>query len=244
MSKSFGIQLYSVRDAAEKDYMGTLEGIAQLGYGGVEFAGFGGFSAEEISAKLEQTGLKAMGAHTGAELLSGDRLKEQLEFLAKIQCGHIICPWYDIKSLEDVKVLSELLGKASDEAQKYGIACGYHNHGQEFQMFNGEFALTHLMNMTGDDVDMELDVFWAAHSDVNPFDYIKTHHDRIRLLHLKQLDADKNSVDLPDGVIDMAELGRVAAGFGIEKLIVEQEEYAVSSMESARINAEYLNKIL
>ena len=34
------IQLYSLRDETEKDFMGVLEKVAEIGYKGVEFAGY------------------------------------------------------------------------------------------------------------------------------------------------------------------------------------------------------------
>ena len=43
----YGLQMYSVRDAAEKDLLGTLEKVAALGYHYAEFAGFFGHSAED-----------------------------------------------------------------------------------------------------------------------------------------------------------------------------------------------------
>lgn len=42
----YGLQLYSVRDAAEKDYEMTLREVAAMGYEYVEPAGFFGHSAE------------------------------------------------------------------------------------------------------------------------------------------------------------------------------------------------------
>ena len=44
----YGLQMYSVRDAAEKDLLGTLEKVAALGYHYAEFAGFFGYSAEAV----------------------------------------------------------------------------------------------------------------------------------------------------------------------------------------------------
>lgn len=35
-----GYQIYSAREDAEKDLFGTLKKIAEMGYDGVEFAGF------------------------------------------------------------------------------------------------------------------------------------------------------------------------------------------------------------
>ena len=71
MSKPFGLQLYSVRDAMEKDYMGTLRQVAEMGYRQVEFAGFADYSAKEISAALSEYNLEGISAHVGADRLVG-----------------------------------------------------------------------------------------------------------------------------------------------------------------------------
>ena len=50
----YGLQLYSVRDAMEKDVASTLQKIAEMGYKYVEFAGFFGHSAEKIKKMLDK----------------------------------------------------------------------------------------------------------------------------------------------------------------------------------------------
>ena len=40
MNQKYGLQLYSVRDAMEVDFEGTLKKVAEMGYSYVEFAGF------------------------------------------------------------------------------------------------------------------------------------------------------------------------------------------------------------
>jgi sugar phosphate isomerase/epimerase len=244
LSKPFGLQLYSIRDEMDKDYMGTLRRVAGMGYKQVEFAGFADYSAGEIKAALTDLGLDGISAHVGADRLTGEQLHPQLEYLAEIGCRYVILPWYEVSTMEKVREVCDILNGAAEAARQYGLICGYHNHGHEFTRLGEEFALTHIMKNTSPDVVIELDVFWAAHADVNPFDYFERHQDRIRMLHLKQIDAEKNSVDLPDGMIDMADLSRMARRFGVDTFIVEQEAYPVSSMESARVNAEYLKKIL
>ena len=54
----YGLQMYSVRDAAEKDLLGTLEKVAALGYHYAEFAGFFGHSAEAVRDKLLECGME------------------------------------------------------------------------------------------------------------------------------------------------------------------------------------------
>ena len=41
-----GYQVYSARDDAQKDLFGTLKSLKEMGYDGVEFAGFYGHSAQ------------------------------------------------------------------------------------------------------------------------------------------------------------------------------------------------------
>ena len=45
---SIGLQLYTVRDQAEKDFTGTIRRVAELGYTGVEFAGYGNLTSQEM----------------------------------------------------------------------------------------------------------------------------------------------------------------------------------------------------
>ena len=46
----YGIQMYSIRDMAEKDLDAALGAVATIGYKYVEFAGFFGHTAEEVKA--------------------------------------------------------------------------------------------------------------------------------------------------------------------------------------------------
>ena len=57
------LQLYSVRDAMEKDFAGTIEAVAKMGYQGVEFAGVFGKSAEEVKNICKNAGINPISAH-------------------------------------------------------------------------------------------------------------------------------------------------------------------------------------
>ena len=51
------LELYTVRDETSRDFAGTLRRVAQIGYTGVEFAGYGNLTSQEMSALLAETGL-------------------------------------------------------------------------------------------------------------------------------------------------------------------------------------------
>lgn len=48
------LQLYSLRDMAQKNFLKTLELTADLGYEGVEFAGYFGLTSSELRDHLER----------------------------------------------------------------------------------------------------------------------------------------------------------------------------------------------
>ena len=60
--KHIGLQLYSVGADMGKDVYATLKRTAELGYTGVEFAGYFGIPAEQMKAWLDELGLKRTAA--------------------------------------------------------------------------------------------------------------------------------------------------------------------------------------
>ena len=72
MSAPIGLQMFTLRDDAQKDFLGTLREVAKLGYDGVELAGYGNLKASELAAELKQLGLKVSGAHTPLNRLEDD----------------------------------------------------------------------------------------------------------------------------------------------------------------------------
>lgn len=61
---SVGLELYSVRNECKADFHGTVAQVAQIGYKGVEFAGYWGLSAKEVRQMIDDNGLVTCGTHT------------------------------------------------------------------------------------------------------------------------------------------------------------------------------------
>ena len=49
MTNTIALQLYTVRDETAKNFIGTLRAVAEIGYHGVEFAGYGDLGAKRLS---------------------------------------------------------------------------------------------------------------------------------------------------------------------------------------------------
>jgi sugar phosphate isomerase/epimerase len=240
--EEFSIQLYSVRDATEKDYTGTLEKLAKMGYKGVEFAGYGGLSAKDMKQLLADNKLKPIGSHVGIQRLTRN-LEEEIEYHKAVGTEYIVCPFSTIRNRDETMELAKTLKPVIAEIESAGLKFAYHNHAHEFTQDGGEYLLDILFQNLPPTAAMELDVYWAAYADVDPLNYMEKHKDRLKLLHVKQISKDKHCVDLDQGILNYKEIITKAKTLGVKHFILEQEEYAISSMVSVKNGIDYIMKL-
>lgn len=235
------LQLYSVRDYTEKDFIGTIKRIAEYGYKGVEFAGYGGLTASELKNLLNQTGLEATSTHIGIESLINNTDAE-IEYAKELDMKYIVCPYADIKTEEDTLIIANELSKIIEKCRKNQIKLAYHNHSHEFVKDGNKFLLDILFE-NAPDLEFELDVFWTAYAGVDVIPYMNKLQNRVPLIHLKEISGDKTNVDIGKGILDFRSIVKTAKELGAKRFIVEQEAYEVNSMESAKNNIDYLIKL-
>jgi len=237
----FAIQLYSVKDVTNDDFIGTLAKLGKNGFGytGVEFAGYGDLSAEQMNRALSENGLTAISSHVGLERLLSN-LDEEIAYNKEIDCKYIICPWADMETRGDVLTLAKKLKPVAEKISDSGLKFGYHNHAHEFAMDNGEYLLDVLFENLPSETVMELDVYWSEYADVDTLAYMKKNERRLEILHCKQIDSDKKNVDLDKGSLDFSVVIKNAKSLGVEHFIVEQEYFEESSIVSAENNASYI----
>ena len=74
-----GLELFTVRDLTAKDYVGTLEKVAAIGYKEIEPAGgYGNMSPKEFRALLDRLGLRVPSTHSGLTFGSPAEMEKQL----------------------------------------------------------------------------------------------------------------------------------------------------------------------
>ena len=92
-----GIQLYSLRTIIPEDVAGALKKLADMGYAGVEFAGYYGLGPAELRAMLDDAGLRCAGSHTGLPALEGDAFEKTVAMNKAITTlAVVICLWVAI----------------------------------------------------------------------------------------------------------------------------------------------------
>lgn len=230
-----GVQLFSVREACREDLPGTLRSIGEMGYDGVEFAGYYDYSAEELRKMLGDAGLKCCGTHISLNSLLWDELDKTVDFNLELSNKYLIVPslpkemrqskdgWY--KAAEQ---FNEVAGKIRDK----GLLCGYHNHDIEFKELDGEIPWYILLNNTDEDVVLQLDTGNAFHGGIDPVELLRKCAGRAVTLHLKEFSSSNDKTLIGEGDTDWGKVFDLVEGAGnTEWYIVEQESYACEPME-------------
>ena len=268
LGRPIGLQLYTVREAVEKDLAGTLRAIAAIGYREVELAGIPAKSATELRKILDDLGLTAPSMHASMADLQ-DGLQERIDYAKALGTQYLVCafPWTaDARfrsnpghavvslasgiTLDDWKWNAEQLNKIGAAAKQAGLRCGYHNHNMEFRSYDGVVAYDELLRLTDPQlVTMEMDIAWVVTAGVDPVKYLKKHDDRISLLHVKdvvkdlRVTADRlqaQTTEVGSGKVDWKRLFKAMEPKRIAHYFVEQENFERLPLESVKISFDYL----
>ena len=179
----YGLQLYSVRDSAQKDFDRTLCSVAQMGYSLVEPAGFFENRAQDVAAMLKNYGLTACSTHTGWGDLKQD-FAGTVAYHHAIGCSDLIIPGVPLKTKDDVYAFVNWANETQPLLAKEGIRLHFHNHWKEFvPNLDGIIMQDVLAKET--DLLFEIDTFWAYNAGKNPVEVLEQYKDRIRFIHLK-----------------------------------------------------------
>jgi sugar phosphate isomerase/epimerase len=203
-----GLQLYTVRTETARDFAGTIRAVARMGYDGVEFAGYGGIPAAAMRELLDETGLRVAGTHVSVERLR-EGFDEEIEYCRATRSEYLVLPSLpeDKRGAESLAGAVALLNELGERCHRSGVSFAYHNHDSEFVHAGGRPLWERLVEETDHRcVAFELDVFWAARAGADPRDLLRRYADRIPVVHLKDLGAGGEQLDVGDGSLELASL--------------------------------------
>lgn len=188
MDIKLGYQIYSAREEAEKDLAAVCAKLKEFGYDGVEFAGFYGYTAEQINDILSANGLVAVSSHVPYVSIVED-MAGTIAFHKAIGCKFIAVPYLD----EQTRPGAPGFAAAIRNIAKFGAMCKaegiqllYHNHDFEFIKLSGQYGLDFLYDaIPADLLATELDTCWVNVAGENPAAYIRKYAGRCPVVHLK-----------------------------------------------------------
>lgn len=216
-----GIQLYSLRQECQKDFIAALEYVASCGYDGVEFAGYYGYSPEELKKHLDRLGLVCCSTHTVSEVVLGNP-KETIALHQTLGCNHVIIPWYSFSNVDDVHELAKKLNQVQSIYAASGMTLGYHNHSHEFQKEGDRYWLE-ILAEEAPAIELEVDTYWSTYAGADTAKFLLDYRDRIRYIHLKDGDQD-GPRSIGDGDMDIQTILDTAKEIGVEWAVVENDD--------------------
>ena len=221
-----GLQLYSVRMESEKDFPATVKKTAELGFEGVEFAGYFGMTAKDLRKLMDDLGLKSFGTHLGINTLQGDEFQKTVDFNLAIGNKYLIVPGLPEEMRNSKAAWKKTAQTFNDLAQKLkptGLKVGYHNHHTEFIPMEGEKPWDLFFANTNKDVAMQIDTGNAMHGNADPVASMKPYPGRTSTVHIKDHSKTKDKVLVGEGDVPWNAVFDFCEGPGqTEFYIVEQ----------------------
>lgn len=247
--ENVGLQLWSVKEEMAKNLLGALEKVAEMGYQGVQFAGFFNQSSKDVKEKMDELGIHPTGAHVSYDLLHNE-LDQTMKYHEEIGNDTIILPWVpeEMRSnADDYARLAEFLEKTGKALYARGFTFGYHNHDFEFAVYNGSSGLDIIFeNTDSNHLKMELDCFWAAYTGNDPIEVIEKYKERCISLHIKDMKKTNRgavSTELGTGILPLANYMKKGKEVGARMFIVEQEHFTKDPLDCAQINFKKIKQL-
>jgi len=243
MTPPIGIQLYSLRAEAARDFPAVIERLGRTGFAGVELAGLNGMTPSELRRRLADAGLEIAAAHVQAPI--GDARERVLDEQEALGTKTLVVPFMPpdrFKSSDAIRAVAAEIREAFANASARGMALGYHNHWWEFEtVHGGKTAHELLMAQLEPAIFVELDTYWTRVGGRDPAKVVSELGARVHLLHLKDGPADVPKSPMTavgDGVLDFPAI--VAASDTVRWHIVELDACATDMFEAIEKSYRYL----
>ena len=263
------LQLYSVRDEMEKDFLGTLKKVKEMGYEGGEMAGWYGHTAQEVKAMFEEAGLIPISAHVAYQDLMPD-IEGLVKDYKSIGCKYIVIPYLP----NELRYGTEKYPQLIEDMKAIGRACKdngmtllYHNHEFEFEKTaDGKYVLDALYEeISADLLETEPDTCWVKVGGENPADYVRKYTGRAPVVHLKDFYGSRSQNmykligieskeeqsatfefrPLGYGVQNIQAIVDAAKDAGASWVVAEQDQPSMgkTSLECAKMSFDYMRDI-
>ncbi|MGN1451619.1 MAG: sugar phosphate isomerase/epimerase family protein [Eubacteriales bacterium] len=268
-----GIQLYTVRDELDRNFVGTIETVKKMGYEGVEFAGnYGGYSAADLKKLCAEIGLDIISTHCSYENFEKD-FEGTLQYHADLGLKYLAIPWMPAEKCPGkpgFDTISGLFRNMQKALAEKDIRLLYHNHDFEFVPHpDGGLAYDRLIESIPG-MWPEFDVCWVTYSGNDPVGYIKKYAGKVPVVHLKDftgrnsadpayalIDADGNAVGggekkaentfrfqpVGSGCVKMEKVVEAALSVGTKAFIVEQDDCYGDCFGAAEKSRAYLRSL-
>jgi sugar phosphate isomerase/epimerase len=226
------LQLWSLRDLVKTDFAATVATVAQMGYAGVETAGYGNLDAAAAAAAVKNAGLRVSGMHVGLAALRAD-LPKVIAEARGFGTRHVICPHWpkeEFTSAAACAAIGEELGGIGARLREVGLEFHFHTHASELAVVEGRRVFDWMLDAAAPrDLGCQADVYWVQRGGKDPAAFLREQGRRVRLVHLK------DEKEIGGGPVDFSTVFAAMDAIGaVEWQIVEVEAYTGTPLEGVK----------
>jgi len=242
MTSKIAVQMFTLREFTKSasGLADSLQRVAAMGYPAVQMSAVGAMNGDspevsvtEARKMLDDNGLKCIATHRPWENFINN-IEEEIAFHKTLGCdyaaiggipGEPYSETYDgyRRWLDDARGVIAAL-------KEEGIRFGHHNHSKEFfrPERGGPTLEDILIDEGGDDLMMELDLYWIGHAGLNCERTVERCAGRVPVIHLKDKEViagsqDSNMAPIGEGTMDWAHIIPTCEKAGVEWYAVEQD---------------------
>ena len=233
MPAPIALQLYTLREPAAADYEATIRKVAEIGYAGVEPAGFPGTTVEASRRLFDELDLKVCSAHLPLPI--GDKVNESLETAEALGITRVVAGQGrdQFGSVEQIKVSCDKFNEAQVNCAAKGFTFGIHNHWWEYLEIEGELVYKRMLDHLAPEIFFQVDAYWVQTAGPDPAGVITELGSRAPLIHVKDgpctREADMQA--LGEGITDFKSIVDAGAD-NVDWWIVELDRCATDMMEA------------
>ncbi len=229
--RSFGFQIWTIREKLLADFPGTLKMMADLGYKEVEMCsplGYGFDSLHEIKGPdmrkiIEDAGLKCTSSHYNFGELR-DHLDNRIQWAHDLGMEQMILSSFGLPeeaSIDDYRKAADELNSIGEKTKEAGIQMGFHNHHGEFEKRGDELIYDVLLDQLDPDlVKMQFQVA-VENIGYKSADYFTRYPGRFISAHLSDYMNEEESVPVGQGMVDWPAFFKAAKTGGVKNFYAE-----------------------
>ncbi len=221
--KPISVQLYSLREEAQDDFVGALRSVAEIGFKGVEPAGLFGLDPADARKIIEDLGMVVSSNH--GPWPNRDNLDEVIDVAGGLGTKLVVCGFQreQFEAVDGINEAADTVNFMLEKVNQAGLTLAIHNHWWEFCEIGGRLGYDILMEQCPK-LQCELDTYWAANFGAcDPVEQVAKYKDRTPLLHIKDgpLVKDEAQVAVGSGKMDVPSVIAAADESVLQWLVVE-----------------------
>jgi sugar phosphate isomerase/epimerase len=241
-AKPISLQLYTLREASAKDFPAVIRAVGDIGYTGVEPAGFFGLKPRELRKLVEDQGMVISSSH--GPMASPENLQEVIDTAGELGLDLVSSGFGkdDFKDMAAIRATAEKVNLMEERLRAASLILFLHNHWWEFETIDGRLKYDVFAELAPR-VSFELDVYWAANfGAVDPAAVLRRHAGRTPLLHVKDgpLVKGEPMLALGSGKMRLQPVLEAADPAVLRWIVVELDACATDMLQAVRASYDWL----